>query len=47
MILLEPVKRGIALTNGQVYVGDTLVMEGQFMAQLAKKPNIQEQKDKS
>lgn len=39
MRLLEPVKRGIALTSGQVFVGDTLVMEGQFMAQLARKPN--------
>ena len=38
MKLLEPVKRGIALTHGQVFVGDTLVMEGQFMAQLAKRP---------
>lgn len=38
MKLLEPVKRGIALTHGQVFVGHTLVMEGQFMAQLAKKP---------
>ena len=38
MRLLEPVKRGIALTQGQVFVGDTLVMEGQFMAQLAQKP---------
>jgi UDP-3-O-[3-hydroxymyristoyl] N-acetylglucosamine deacetylase / 3-hydroxyacyl-[acyl-carrier-protein] dehydratase len=37
MRLLEPVKRGVALTSGQVFVGDTLVMEGQFMAQLAKK----------
>jgi UDP-3-O-[3-hydroxymyristoyl] N-acetylglucosamine deacetylase / 3-hydroxyacyl-[acyl-carrier-protein] dehydratase len=40
MRLLEPVKRGIALTYGQVFVGSTLVMEGQFMAQLAKKPDI-------
>ncbi len=38
MKLLEPVKRGIAITYGQVFVGDTLVMEGQFMAQLARKP---------
>jgi UDP-3-O-[3-hydroxymyristoyl] N-acetylglucosamine deacetylase / 3-hydroxyacyl-[acyl-carrier-protein] dehydratase len=37
MRLLEPIKRGVAMTSGQVFVGDTLVMEGQFMAQLAKK----------
>jgi UDP-3-O-[3-hydroxymyristoyl] N-acetylglucosamine deacetylase / 3-hydroxyacyl-[acyl-carrier-protein] dehydratase len=42
MRLLEPVKRGIALTYGQVFVGDTLVMEGQFMAQLAKKRKTEE-----
>ncbi len=40
MRLLEPVKRGIALTFGRVFVGNTLVMEGQFMAQLAKKQDI-------
>lgn len=38
MRLLEPVKRSVAITSGQIFVGDTLVMEGQFMAQLAKKP---------
>ncbi len=38
MRLLRPVKRGIAETYGQVFVGDNLVMEGNFMAQLAKKP---------
>ncbi len=37
MKLLEPVKRGIAFTFGQVFVGETLVMEGRIMAQLAKK----------
>ena len=42
MVLLEPVKRGIALTHGQVFVGSTLVMEGQFMAQLARKPETTE-----
>ena len=42
MRLLEPVKRGIALTQGQAFVGDGLVIEGQFMAQLAKKPGINE-----
>jgi UDP-3-O-[3-hydroxymyristoyl] N-acetylglucosamine deacetylase / 3-hydroxyacyl-[acyl-carrier-protein] dehydratase len=43
MRLLESVKRGIALTYGQVFVGNTLVMEGQFMAQLAKKPETDRQ----
>ncbi len=38
MKLLEPVKRGIAKTYGQAFVGETLVVEGYFMAQLAKKP---------
>lgn len=38
MKLLEPIKRGIARTHGQVFVGDTLVMEGELMAQLAKRP---------
>jgi UDP-3-O-[3-hydroxymyristoyl] N-acetylglucosamine deacetylase/3-hydroxyacyl-[acyl-carrier-protein] dehydratase len=37
MRLLEPLKRGVALTFGQIFVGNTLVLEGQFMAQLAKK----------
>lgn len=40
MKLLGPVKRGIAQTRGQVFVGDTLVVEGEFMAQLAKKPDL-------
>lgn len=38
MRLLDYVKRGIALTHGQVFVGDTLVLEGEFMAQLTKRP---------
>lgn len=38
MKLLGPLKRGVALTFGEVFVGDTLVLEGQFMAQLARKP---------
>jgi UDP-3-O-[3-hydroxymyristoyl] N-acetylglucosamine deacetylase / 3-hydroxyacyl-[acyl-carrier-protein] dehydratase len=41
MKLLGPVKRGIAQTHGEIFVGDTLVMEGEFMAQLAKKSDIQ------
>ena len=36
MLLQEPIKRGVAKTQGQVFVGNTLVMEGEFMAQLAK-----------
>jgi UDP-3-O-[3-hydroxymyristoyl] N-acetylglucosamine deacetylase/3-hydroxyacyl-[acyl-carrier-protein] dehydratase len=40
MKLLGPLKRGVALTKGEVFVGDTLVMEGNFMAQLAKKADI-------
>ncbi len=37
MKLLGPVKHGIALTHGHIFVGNTMVMEGDFMAQLAKK----------
>ena len=37
MKLLGPVKRGIAQTYGQIFVGESLVVEGYFMAQLAKK----------
>ena len=40
MVLLEPIKRGIAITKGQAFVGDKLVIEGEFMAQLSKKPNL-------
>jgi len=40
MILTEPIKRGIALTKGYAFVGDKMVIEGEFMAQLAKKPNV-------
>lgn len=38
MKLSGPPKRGIAHTVGQAYVGDKLVIEGAFVAQLAKKP---------
>ncbi len=41
MTLTEPIKRGIALTKGQAFVGDKMVIEGEFMAQLAKKPDVQ------
>jgi UDP-3-O-[3-hydroxymyristoyl] N-acetylglucosamine deacetylase / 3-hydroxyacyl-[acyl-carrier-protein] dehydratase len=44
MHLLEPVKRGIALTHGEAFVGDKLVMEGELMAQLAKKSKGENQK---
>lgn len=37
MKLLGPLKHGVAITFGQVFVGDNLVVEGQFMAQLARK----------
>ena len=40
MKLTSPLKRGIAHTTGQAYVGDTLVMEGSFMAQLVRKPEL-------
>ncbi len=40
MILTEPIKRGIALCTGQGFVGDKLVIEAEFMAQLARKPNL-------
>ena len=40
MQLTEPIKRGIALCKGEGYVGDTMVIEASFMAQLAKKPVV-------
>jgi UDP-3-O-[3-hydroxymyristoyl] N-acetylglucosamine deacetylase/3-hydroxyacyl-[acyl-carrier-protein] dehydratase len=42
MKLDGPIKRGIAYTHGQVFVGDTLVAEGEFMAQLAKRSELNE-----
>jgi UDP-3-O-[3-hydroxymyristoyl] N-acetylglucosamine deacetylase/3-hydroxyacyl-[acyl-carrier-protein] dehydratase len=41
MILTEPIKRGIALCKGEGFVGERLVIEAEFMAQLAKKPQVQ------
>lgn len=38
MTLKESVKRGIALCSGQGFVGDTMVIEAEFMAQIARKP---------
>jgi UDP-3-O-[3-hydroxymyristoyl] N-acetylglucosamine deacetylase / 3-hydroxyacyl-[acyl-carrier-protein] dehydratase len=40
MILTEPIKRGIALCKGEGFVGDQLVIEAAFMAQLARKPGV-------
>lgn len=40
MILKEPIRRGIALCYGEGFVGDTVVIEAEFMAQMAPKPNI-------
>jgi UDP-3-O-[3-hydroxymyristoyl] N-acetylglucosamine deacetylase/3-hydroxyacyl-[acyl-carrier-protein] dehydratase len=37
MTLKEPVRRGLALTCGQGFVGDKLVVEADFMAQMVKK----------
>lgn len=34
--LLEPIRRGIANMFGQAFVGDTLVMEGELLAQITK-----------
>jgi len=36
MTLLEPIRRGIAIMFGEGYVGDTLVLEGELMAQIVK-----------
>jgi len=40
MRLLEPIKRGIALTRGQGFVGNKMVIEGEFMTQLVRKIEI-------
>ncbi|MFH2094893.1 MAG: bifunctional UDP-3-O-[3-hydroxymyristoyl] N-acetylglucosamine deacetylase/3-hydroxyacyl-ACP dehydratase, partial [Bacteroidota bacterium] len=34
--LKEPIRRGVAVMIGKAFVGDTLVMEGELMAQLTK-----------
>jgi UDP-3-O-[3-hydroxymyristoyl] N-acetylglucosamine deacetylase/3-hydroxyacyl-[acyl-carrier-protein] dehydratase len=36
MTLLEPIRRGIALMYGEGYVGDSLAIEGEMMAQISK-----------
>lgn len=38
MKLLAPPKHGIAKTSGQIFVGEELVVEAHFMAQMSKKP---------
>lgn len=38
MVLLEPIKRGLALCKGEGFVGETMVIEAAFMAQMARKP---------
>jgi len=40
MELKEPIKRGIALCKGEGFVGDQIVIEAEFMAQLARKPGV-------
>jgi len=40
MVLKEPIKRGIALCKGEGFVGDQLVIEAEFMAQVARKPEL-------
>jgi UDP-3-O-[3-hydroxymyristoyl] N-acetylglucosamine deacetylase/3-hydroxyacyl-[acyl-carrier-protein] dehydratase len=36
LILVSPIRRGIALMKGVTYVGDKIVAEGEFMAQIVK-----------
>lgn len=36
LILVSPIRRGIALMKGETYVGDKIVAEGEFMAQVVK-----------
>jgi UDP-3-O-[3-hydroxymyristoyl] N-acetylglucosamine deacetylase/3-hydroxyacyl-[acyl-carrier-protein] dehydratase len=40
MVLKEPIRRSIALCYGQGFVGDQMVIEAEFMAQMAPKPKI-------
>jgi UDP-3-O-[3-hydroxymyristoyl] N-acetylglucosamine deacetylase/3-hydroxyacyl-[acyl-carrier-protein] dehydratase len=40
MVLKEPIRRGIALCYGQGFIGDQMVIEAEFMAQMAPKPKI-------
>ena len=34
--LISPIRRGIAIMKGVTYVGDKIVAEGEFMAQIIK-----------
>jgi len=40
MQLKEPIKRGIGLCEGEGFVGEQLVIEAEFMAQIARKPGL-------
>ena len=40
LILVSPIRRGIALMKGVTYVGDKIVAEGEFMAQIVKQNEI-------
>lgn len=40
MELKEPIKRGIALCKGVGFIGNQIAIEAEFMAQLAKKPDL-------
>jgi UDP-3-O-[3-hydroxymyristoyl] N-acetylglucosamine deacetylase/3-hydroxyacyl-[acyl-carrier-protein] dehydratase len=37
--LISPIRRGIAMMRGLCYVGDKIVAEGEFMAQIVKNQN--------
>ena len=39
MTLLSPIRRGLAVMKGLCFVGDKIVAEGEFMAQLIKQEN--------
>jgi UDP-3-O-[3-hydroxymyristoyl] N-acetylglucosamine deacetylase / 3-hydroxyacyl-[acyl-carrier-protein] dehydratase len=40
LILVSPIRRGIANMKGVTYVGDKIVAEGEFMAQIVKQNEI-------
>lgn len=40
LILVSPIRRGIANMRGVTYVGDKIVAEGDFMAQIVKQNEI-------
>lgn len=40
LILVSPIRRGIALMKGVTFVGDKIVAEGEFMAQVVKQNEI-------